>query len=238
MQEHKNQAHILKTHKIFIVYNKLLSIMQPYLKKSQWIILLANFMVISYFTYVFIQLKNYEFLMYIAIIILIIAAIISTNKKINYPNGVLWGFTFCMLLHFAGGSMKFNGVLLYDLIIFPIAKILPILRYDQFVHIVASVFATLFIYSLIGSLLSKKRSNLGLSALFVLLLATVGTGAILELIEFTAVIILPSTGVGGYENTMLDIAANFIGSIFGLGLVIVKEHRDHNKTKLNMVAKE
>ena len=38
-----------------------------------------------------------------------------------------------------------------------------------------------------------------------------GVGAINELVEFLAVLTVPETGVGGYENTALDLCSNLIG---------------------------
>ena len=37
-----------------------------------------------------------------------------------------------------------------------------------------------------------------------------------EIIEFIAVLTVPETGVGGYENTMLDLVFNLIGGILAV----------------------
>jgi hypothetical protein len=40
-----------------------------------------------------------------------------------------------------------------------------------------------------------------------------GFGALNEVIEFIAVLTLPNTNVGGYENTGWDLVANLVGTI-------------------------
>jgi hypothetical protein len=43
--------------------------------------------------------------------------------------------------------------------------------------------------------------------------AGMGFGALNEVIEFIAVLTLPNTNVGGYENTGWDLVANLVGTI-------------------------
>jgi hypothetical protein len=43
----------------------------------------------------------------------------------------------------------------------------------------------------------------------------VGLGALNELIEFTAALIMAQTNVGGYLNTGWDLVANFVGAAAG-----------------------
>jgi hypothetical protein len=47
----------------------------------------------------------------------------------------------------------------------------------------------------------------------VLAMAGLGLGAVNEIIEFTATVIMTETGVGGYVNTALDLVADMIGSV-------------------------
>jgi hypothetical protein len=42
--------------------------------------------------------------------------------------------------------------------------------------------------------------------------AGVGFGALNEVIEFIAVLTIPNTNVGGYENTGWDLVANLVGA--------------------------
>jgi hypothetical protein len=40
-----------------------------------------------------------------------------------------------------------------------------------------------------------------------------GLGALNEIIEFSAVMLVPNTNVGGYYNTALDLAFNGLGAV-------------------------
>jgi putative membrane protein len=42
-----------------------------------------------------------------------------------------------------------------------------------------------------------------------------GLSVVNELIEFAAVVVSPSTGVGGYVNTLLDLLFNTLGAVSG-----------------------
>ena len=47
-----------------------------------------------------------------------------------------------------------------------------------------------------------------------------GLGALNEIIEFIAVLIIPETNVGGYVNTGWDLVANLTGCLFA-GILIL-----------------
>ena len=49
--------------------------------------------------------------------------------------------------------------------------------------------------------------------------ASLGFGALNEIVEFTAVLLVPETNVGGYMNTGWDLVSNFVGIIIA-GCVI------------------
>ena len=48
-----------------------------------------------------------------------------------------------------------------------------------------------------------------------------GLGAVNEIIEFTAVLAVPDTNVGGYYNTALDLCFNAGGAVIAMVLVSV-----------------
>ena len=86
---------------------------------------------------IFSNRKNYEFIMYIGVIIFVLIVILATNKKINYPNFVLWGMSLWGLLHMAGGGLIVRGESLYR---FKIIELINkggdfyILKMDQVIH--------------------------------------------------------------------------------------------------------
>ena len=189
------------------------------LKKGQLPILIINAFGLICFTVLFASRKNYEFLMYIGVIVFFLALILGTNRKVNYPNSVLWGLTVWAFLHMSGGGLYIDGVKLYEIILVRISDEYHIFRYDQFVHIVGFGVATLVMYHLVKPLL--KPDLPGWTALsIVLVMAGLGVGALNEIVEFMATVLVPETGVGGYTNTSLDLVADLIGAV--LALVIIR----------------
>lgn len=198
-----------------------------HLKKGQLPIFIVNIVALLIFAFVFAKRKNYEFLIYIGVIIFFLVLVLYTNKKINYSNGILWGLTLWSLLHMSGGGIYINGKKLYTLMIYPIVgEPYNIFKFDQFVHIVGFFVATLVVYHLIKPKLVKNHGWAALS--IVVVMAGFGLGALNEVVEFTATVITPETGVGGYENTALDLVSNLIGAILAMAYIYVKE-RNNNK---------
>ena len=195
------------------------------LKKGQGIIFLINVIYLIIFLIIFLGRKNYEFVGYIVVVTLILILILSTNKKVNYPNFVLWGLTLWGLMHMCGGGVLFNnGTLkLYAIILIPLSAEYNIFRYDQLVHIVGFAVSTLIMYSIIKSHInfkSKGKVALGI----VIIMAGLGVGAVNEIIEFTATVFVPETGVGGYVNNSLDLVADLIGAIIAWIYIVIKKY--------------
>lgn len=194
-----------------------------YLRRGQLPILIVNLIYLLIFAAIFSFKKNYEFIIYVGVIAFFFALILYTNKKVKYPNVILWGLTLWGFMHMAGGGITLeNGSVLYTLILIPISKTYGIFRYDQLVHIIGFGVATLVMYSLLQSLLHPaKKERVALS--IVVMMAGFGVGALNEMVEFIATIILPETGVGGYINTSLDLVSDFIGAIIALVYIRAKD---------------
>jgi uncharacterized membrane protein YjdF len=191
------------------------------LKKGQLPILIFNACALLFFTALFGSRKNYEFLIYIGVIIFFLCLILATNHKVNYPNSVLWGLTLWALLHMSGGGLYVKGTKLYEIILIPISESYEIFRYDQFVHIVGFGVATLVMYQLLKPALApdlKKWTALSI----VVMMAGLGVGALNEIVEFTATVLVPETGVGGYTNTSLDLVSDLIGAVAAMILIRVR----------------
>ena len=192
------------------------------LKKGQVPILIVNAVALGAFTILFASRKNYEFLLYIGVIIFFLALILGTNKRVDYPNGVLWGLTAWALLHMSGGGLYVGGVKLYEIILVPVSEEYHIFRYDQFVHIVGFGVATFVMYVLLKPLLLpdlKRWTALSI----VVVMAGLGVGALNEIVEFTATVVVPETGVGGYTNTSLDLVSDLVGAVLALVIVRVRK---------------
>jgi uncharacterized membrane protein YjdF len=189
-----------------------------FLKKGQLPILAVNAVALALFTVLFASRKNYEFLLYIGVIVFFLVVILGTNRRVHYPNSVLWGLTAWALLHMAGGGLYFRGVKFYEIILIPISNTYNILRYDQFVHIIGFGVATLVMYFLLKPML-RDDLNRWVALSIVIVMAGLGVGALNEIIEFLATVLVPETGVGGYVNTALDLVSDLIGAICAMLLI-------------------
>lgn len=185
------------------------------IKKGQIPILTVNACALLFFMVLFASRKNYEFLLYIGVIIFFLFVILASNRKIDYPNSALWGLTAWALLHMSGGGLYIRGTKLYEIILIPLSERYEIFRYDQFVHIVGFGVATFIMYLLIKPLLIDNI-NRWTALSIVIVMAGLGVGALNEIVEFAATVLVPETGVGGYTNTSLDLVADLIGAIGAL----------------------
>jgi len=190
-----------------------------FLKKGQLPILISILILLAVFLPMSLQKKNYEFVMYIGVIIIFFLLILATNKKHNLSNGVLWGLVVWAILHMCGGFVYLNGTRLYEIQLLNIITRPEyyILRYDQFVHMFGFGLTTFIAYEILKPYLNKKVNWVVVSAL--LMLIAIGVGAVNEIIEFITVVIVPETGVGGFYNTSLDLVANGVGAFIAIFIV-------------------
>ena len=198
--------------------------MTKFLRKGQLPILLTNAVALIFFSSLFFTQRNYEFVIYVAVIVLFLAIILATGKKVEYGNGVLWGLTLWSVMHMAGGGLFFSGTKLYEIILLPlVGEPFNIFKYDQLVHAIGFGVATLLVFQLLKPLLRKdNRKWTALS--IVVVMAGLGVGALNEILEFAVTVVAPSTGVGGYENTALDLVFNLFGAIVAMFFIRKKEN--------------
>jgi len=105
-------------------------------------------------------------------------------------------------MHFSGAFIEIDGRILYEHRLFHI-------RYDKFVHLFNSMIAT----SLTLYLFRKRGLHLNDFVLFVAIMTVLGLGAVVEIVEFAVALTVQNNGVGSYNNNMLDLLANLIGSV-------------------------
>jgi len=171
------------------------------------------------FSVYYFTIKNYEFIMYIFVILIFFVLILLTNNRVNYSNTSLWGLTIWGTLHMAGGGIPVKGDVLYKLILIPITE--SIFRYDQFVHIIGFGVATLIMFEVLKPKLRPIKHWTAIS--LVVVMAGLGVGAVNEIIEYVATLLTPETGVGGYDNTLLDLISDLIGALFALMVIRCRE---------------
>lgn len=185
------------------------------LKRGQKPILAAVLLLLAIFSVIAFQSQNYEFIIYIVVILVLFFIILMTNRKADISNGVLWGLFVWAFLHMAGGMINWGPERIYSKVLLDIFTIGPVtfFRYDHLVHLFGFGVATYLAYEVMRPYL-RKPNWIVMSVVFVLI--GMGLGVVNELIEFLAVVILQDTGVGGYENTLLDMFSNTLGAIIAV----------------------
>ena len=174
--------------------------------------------ILAFFTIIFLIKTNYEFLLYAAVLLAIIYIIAKTDKIFHYSSFAKWGFGTLLFLHLSGGAFYIKGTRLYDIILIPIlGEPFNILKYDQIMHIFIYFVIALFVYAVVIHIVDKKANRIFIGV--IAFLATIGLGALYEIIEFSTVVLFSSTGVGNYYNNALDLIFNAIGALIALVLI-------------------
>jgi hypothetical protein len=191
--------------------------------KGMWAVILFNAIYVIAFTIYYLSIKNYEFLWYVAVLVFFYVLVLATLHRSKFDYVILWGLSLWGLMHMAGGGLIIGGEVLYKFILIPIVNNtadFTILKFDQFVHFFGFAVSTLVVYHLLKPYLNNKTNYKVLYA--ILIAAGMGLGALNEIVEFIAVLVLPDTGVGGYYNTSLDLVFNALGAIFAVIIIHIK----------------
>lgn len=195
-------------------------------KFSLIVLIFTIIYVILFGIYYFIT-KNYEFLWYVIILFVLIGLMVFLNKKYQFSPWVLLGTSIWGLMHMAGGSLYIHRVKLYAYMIYTIfpANVFgtDIFRYDQLAHFYFYFVITFLLYSVVKNYINKNTNKLIIS--LILIFIAMGIGALNEIIEFIAVIVLKDTGVGDYFNTLWDINFNTLGAIVAVIILNFKVFR-------------
>ena len=171
---------------------------------------------------------NTEFIFYIVVMVVLISVMTLVHKSVGLTTGLLWALSVWGLAHMAGGLIRlpagwpYNGEnpVLYSWWIIP-----QKLKYDQIVHAYGFGITTWLCWH---TLRSSMRKSCGIElkptfGLMVLMAAAgIGFGALNEIVEFIAVLTIPNTNVGGYENTGWDLVANLCGATIAAVVIRLK----------------
>ncbi|WGW02478.1 DUF2238 domain-containing protein [Tropicibacter oceani] len=171
---------------------------------------------VAAFSIYFLAIGNYEFIVYIVTMLVLIALVGFSLRKAEYPPAMLWALSLWGLAHMAGGGVPVDGSVLYNLRLVPLVENenLFILKYDQVVHAYGFGISAWLLHHL---LLRHFPDTRGSWTVYVFpVLAAMGLGATNEIIEFTAVLMVPDTNVGGYYNTALDLVFNAAGAVIAM----------------------
>jgi uncharacterized membrane protein len=161
---------------------------------------------------------NKEFIFYIVVMLILVGAVVLVHRAARLTAALLWALSIWGLLHMAGGLVPlpkgwpYNGdhAVLYSWWIIP-----QRLKYDQIVHAYGFGVTSWVCWHCLKSAMYRGfgiqlRPTFGLLVLSTA--AGVGFGALNEVVEFIAVLTIPNTNVGGYENTGWDLVANLLGA--------------------------
>ncbi|MDU8946705.1 DUF2238 domain-containing protein [Ovoidimarina sediminis] len=167
----------------------------------------------------FISIGNLEFIVYIATMLGLMALVGFTLKQAAYPVSMLWALSLWGLLHMAGGGLPIAGSVLYNLPLVPIMEVQDsvILKYDQAVHAYGFGVTAWLLHHLLTTHYPDTRGTW--TAMSLPLFGAMGLGALNEMIEFSAVLAVPDTNVGGYINTALDLCFNALGALIAVVVV-------------------
>jgi hypothetical protein len=192
--------------------------MGRYLRAGRRNIFFFTLLYIVLFSIGFLIGGDYEFFIYTVVMLAALFVVTYVLRDLEIPNGFLWALSGAGVLHMLGGGVHIAGERLYGLIIYPfyISPTDPgfqIFRYDQFVHLAGYGVIALCIHYLLCKV--NPQGNRIIRAL-VTIFVTMGLGSFNEIAEFCATISLPSTGVGDYSNTLLDLISNTLGAIIAV----------------------
>jgi hypothetical protein len=164
----------------------------------------ANLVLLAAMCWLVYRKAEWEFGLYATVFIVLFAGLWRYLRRFDYPWWLYVALEIGILANFAGGLVHFGPdmVRLYGHRFFGI-------RFDKWVHFYNSgVLATVCSYVLHGA-----GVRLGRAKGIVLVLMMCGIGALWEIVEYSAVMSLPTTGVGDYHNNMRDLIANLAGGV-------------------------
>jgi len=175
-----------------------------------------------------VQVSNYEFLLYIGVVVLLMGVVWVIHGRVALTAGALWCLSIWGLAHMLGGLvivpeswpvMGTNRVL-YSLWLIP-----DRLKYDHVVHAYGFGVTTWVCWqgmrATLGGMAHRVRPTPGLMVLCAA--AGLGFGALNEVIEFAATLLVPETNVGGYLNTGWDLVANLFGATVAVTAIWISD---------------
>ena len=138
------------------------------------------------------------------------------DHHVGFTTGVLAGLCLWGFGHMAGGLIPVDDHVLYGL------WLLPVLRFDQLVHVIGFGLAALAAWQVVRRWLPGPPPR-GPGLFVTVVFLGMGVGAINEVVEFFAGLVFEENNVGGYLNTSLDLVADLVGSIAAAFWVTLRE---------------
>ena len=171
------------------------------------------------FTVWFLAAGNTEFIVYVVTMVFLVWLVARNLRRAAFPMALLRALSLWGLLHMAGGSVPVGDSVLYSWVIWPMIGVgdAAVLKYDQVVHAYGFGVAAWLLWHLLVRHFPALR---GTTTIYVYpVLGSMGLGALNEIVEFSAVLMVSETNVGGYYNTALDLVFNAAGAVFAMLIV-------------------
>ena len=169
-------------------------------------------------SFVFLGAGNTEFVIYVAVIVAIFAGTLLLHKVVCFPTWMLWGLSIWGLMHVAGGAVVIDDHVLFAHRLYPFIDLggeFYILKYDQVVHGYLYGLVALMSHHVLRQHFKLETSSLLLA--IVAVLVSFGISGLNEIMEFFISLTMEN-GVGGYDNTMLDMCFNLTGAIVAISV--------------------
>lgn len=167
---------------------------------------------------VFLGAGNTEFIIYVAVLLVIFAGTLLFHKKVQFPLWMLWLLSGWGLMHVLGGAVTIGDHVLFAHRIFPLIDLggeFYILKYDQVVH--GYLYGLVAVMAYHALLVQYNQTSLRCFTALVAVLVSLGISGLNEIMEFFISLTMEN-GVGGYDNTMLDMCFNFSGAVIATSL--------------------
>lgn len=161
---------------------------------------------------------NYEFIYYGLVMVGLISLAALVDRRVQFSQTALWGLAIWGLMHLAGGLVAVPEQFVeagLQLTLYNLRPMPWLPKFDQLVHAFGFGICAIAAHEALNVHL-QRRLQLDISGITTLFLISMGLGAVNEVIEFTATLLLPETNVGGYINTGWDLISNGTGAALGI----------------------
>jgi hypothetical protein len=170
--------------------------------------------------------RNTGFVSYVVVMGVLITSLILVHKRVNFSSGLLWGMSVWGALHVAGGSIHVPEAfaqrgslpLLYSWWLIP-----GLLKYDQIVHAFGFGITAWACWQILRSCIREQTGSIPEPTFGLCLLSAaggMGFGALNEVVEFFATLLIPVTNIGDYANTGWDLVSNLVGC--GIAAILIR----------------
>lgn len=174
---------------------------------------------------------NLEFVFYLVVMLVMVVCVVVVHTRIGLSRGSLWALSIWGGVHMTGGLVTVpdewpvNGEIrvLYSLWLVP-----GWLKFDQVVHAYGfGVMTWVCFEGLAATELGRMQPSAAMivptmGRLVLCGAAGMGFGALNEVVEFAAVLLVPETNVGGYYNTGWDLVSNLVGVLVACALLRIR----------------